>query len=49
MERSKNLLATDWYDMKLSERALRTWSCLTAQIRLTFEIKMKQAELHYEW
>lgn len=49
IEHSKKLLADDWYDMKLSEKAFRAWNCFTAQRRMIFEIKIRQAEAHYNW
>lgn len=49
VERSKKLIAEDWHDMKISERAFAAWNCVTIQSRLEMETKMKQAETHYTW
>lgn len=46
---SKKLLADDWYHLRLSERVFRVWNRVTAQTRLIFEIKTKQAEAHFNW
>lgn len=46
---SKKLLADDWYHLRLSERVFRAWNRATAQTRLVFEIKAKQADAHYNW
>lgn len=46
---SKKLLADDWFQLRLSDRIFRAWNCVTAQTRLTYEIKMKQAEAHFNW
>lgn len=46
---SKKLLAEDWYYLRLSERVFRAWNRVTAQTRLVFEIKTKQAEAHFNW
>lgn len=49
IEHSKKLLADDWFDMKLTEKAFRAWNCFTAQRRMIYEIKQRQAETHYNW
>lgn len=49
VEHSKQLLAMDWYDMKLSERMLREWVRFTAKKRLILEIKLRKAEAHHNW
>lgn len=49
VEHSKKLLADDWYDLHLSERMFRTWHCKMVYRRMTFEVKQKQADAHYNW
>lgn len=46
---SKKLVADDWFNFRLSERVFRAWDRITAQTRLTFEIKQKQADTHFTW
>lgn len=43
------LVAIDWYDMKLSERIIHAWIGHTKFQKVLDEIKMKQAEAHYNW
>lgn len=45
----KKWLADDWFHMRLSEHVFRAWNCVTAKTRLVVEIKMKQAESHFNW
>ncbi|XP_031622944.1 uncharacterized protein LOC116340532 [Contarinia nasturtii] len=47
--RRKVWLADDWFHLRLSERVFRAWNCVTAQTRLIFEIKTRQAEAHFNW
>lgn len=49
IEHSKRLVADDWYEMRLTERVIRSWNGVTAQMRMLFEIKRKQADAHYNW
>lgn len=49
VEHGKWLVAVDWYEMRISERCFRILNALTAQQRMVYEIKEKQAEAHYEW
>lgn len=46
---SKQMVADDWYNLRLSERIFRAWERKTAQTRLIFEIKQKQADAHFHW
>lgn len=39
----------DWYDMKLSDQILGIWSGYTKKQNLLREVKMRQAEAHYNW
>lgn len=48
-EHGKWLVAVDWDDMRISERYFRVWNFVTAQRRMVYEIKEKQAEAHYGW
>lgn len=48
-EHGKWLVAVDWYDMRISERWFRVWNLVTAQRRMVYEMKEKQAEAHYGW
>lgn len=48
-ERSKYLVAVDWYELKLSEVIFDKWCGYTKLEKLVEERKMKQAELHHEW
>lgn len=43
------LVAMDWYDMKLSDQILGIWSGYTKKQNLLREVKMRQAEAHYNW
>lgn len=49
VEHSKQLVADDWYDMRLTERVFHRWNRITELRRMSFEIKRKQAEAHHEW
>lgn len=46
---SKQMVADDWFHLRLCERAFRAWERVTAQTRLIFEIKQRQADAHYNW
>lgn len=46
---NKQLLAEDWFHLKLSERLFRAWAGIAAQTRLAFETKVKLAEMHFSW
>lgn len=46
---SKQMVADDWFHLRLSERVFQAWERLAAQTRLIFEIKQKQADAHYNW
>lgn len=46
---SKKMLADDWFHLRLSERVFQAWERVTAHSRFVFEIKLKQAEAHYNW
>lgn len=43
------LVAIDWYDMKLSERIFHVWIGHTKMQKILDEIKLRQAEAHYNW
>lgn len=44
---NKRLLADDWFYLRLSERVFFAWYRVAAEKRLVYEIKMKQAEAHF--
>lgn len=44
---NKQLLADDWFYLRLSERVFFAWNRVAAQTRLVFDIKMKKAEAHF--
>lgn len=46
---SKQMVADDWFHLRLSERIFRAWEGVTAQTRLIFEIKQRQADAHFNW
>lgn len=46
---SKKMVAEDWFHLKLSERVFRAWERVTAQARLVYELKQRQAEAHFNW
>lgn len=46
---SKQMVADDWFHLRLSERVFQAWERLTAQTRLIYEIKQKQADSHFNW
>lgn len=46
---SKQMVADDWYQLKLGERVFCAWERKTAQTRLIFEIKQRQADAHFNW
>lgn len=46
---SKQMVADDWFHLRLSERAFKAWERITAQTRLIFEIKQRQADTHFNW
>lgn len=46
---SKKILAEDWFNLRLSEQVFRAWARVTAQTRMIFEIKQRQAEAHFNW
>lgn len=49
VEHSKQLLADDWYDMKITEKILRIWIQIRSQTQMIFEIKWKKAQTHHDW
>ncbi|XP_055919539.1 uncharacterized protein LOC129951428 [Eupeodes corollae] len=48
-ERSKFLVAVDWYELKLNQTIITQWLGFTKLQKMVEDVKMKQAELHYEW
>lgn len=46
---SKQMVADDWFHLRLSERVFQAWERITAQTRLIFEIKQRQADAHFNW
>ncbi|XP_037037996.1 calponin homology domain-containing protein DDB_G0272472 [Bradysia coprophila] len=48
-QHSKMLVAMDWYDLKLTERMFHIWVGYTKMEKILDEIKMRQAEAHYDW
>lgn len=49
LQTSKLLVAIDWHDMRLTERMFRRWDNYTRHQRCIEEVKMRQAEAHYNW
>ncbi|KAJ6649713.1 Coiled-coil domain-containing protein [Pseudolycoriella hygida] len=49
LQHSKMLVAIDWCDMKLTERMFHLWIGHTKMEKILDEIKMRQAEAHYNW
>ncbi len=49
LQHSKMLVAMDWCDMKLTERMFHVWIGHTKMQKILGEIKMRQAEAHYNW
>ena len=43
------LVAIDWYEIKLVERALAGWYMRTKHCLAIIEGKMETAAAHYEW
>lgn len=46
---SKQMVADDWFHLRLSERAFHAWERVTAQTRFVLEIKKTQADSHFNW
>lgn len=43
------LVAIDWCDMKMTERMFHVWIGYTKMQKILDEIKLRQAESHYNW
>ncbi|XP_055858956.1 putative protein tag-278 [Episyrphus balteatus] len=48
-ERSKYLIAIDWYELKLNQTIITQWLGYTKLQKMIEDVKMKQAELHHQW
>ncbi|XP_053692647.1 calponin homology domain-containing protein DDB_G0272472 [Sabethes cyaneus] len=48
-QRKKMQVATDWYEVRLSEMVVSTWIGRTKQALLILQGKMSHAASHYEW
>ncbi|XP_055375830.1 uncharacterized protein LOC129608371 [Condylostylus longicornis] len=48
-ERSKYMVAIDWYDLKITENVFKIWLGVTKLMKIVEETKTKQAESHYQW
>lgn len=46
---SKQMVADDWFHLRLSERIFHAWERVTARTRFIFEIKQRQADAHFNW
>lgn len=49
IEHNKKLLADDWYDLHLTDQMFHIWHKKMVYRRMKYEIKLKQAEAHYNW
>jgi len=49
LEQSKLLIASDWFEMRLSERIVRYWASYVKQEKYIQEIHLRQAIAHHEW